>query len=284
MSGVQDPIPSEYEKQVIREIEAWRNPPETWYSAATRTVKSTWNDVTNLVRRVPGVEWTMDNVVSGLLDLTNEITQDSVWSDAVFKQFREAGHDVGGLADIHNLDLEHIDGVISGLDKKYTALAAAEGGATGLAGAAGIVPDLVALVSINLRAAGEYATYCGFDIAQPRERLYALELLDEVADSNDHTKDVTLAPAVRTASKVARNQSTQVLEQMGVMNAIERVARALGIKLTSKKLAQVVPVTGAVVGAGFNAMYTAKVCKSAHFLYRERFLRRKYGDEPASTT
>lgn len=37
------------------------------------------------------------------------------------------------------------------------------------------------------------------------------------------------------------------------------------------------PVVGAAVGAGFNAYYTSKVCDAAFYLYRERFLQRKYG-------
>jgi len=270
-------IPSEYEKRAITDILAWHNPPRTWYSMAQEKMSATWNDVTEMVRKVPGVEWTMDNVVAGLLDLTNEITQDTVWTDAVFKDFQKAGHSVSTLEDVYSLDLEAVDSTAFGLDKKYTALAAAEGTATGLAGAAGIVPDLVALVSINLRAVGEHATYCGFDIKIPEERLFALELLDTVAQPSNKTKDVTLAPAMRTATRVARTQSTQALEQMGVMNAIERVARALGVKLTEAKLAQVIPVAGAVVGGGFNAIYTSKVCKTAYILYRERFLIRKYG-------
>lgn len=274
--------PSLYEQNALAEIDAWRNPPRTWYSTAKEKAESTWNDVTDVVRKVPGVEWTMDNVVAGVLDLTNEITQDSVWTDAVFKQFKEAGHDVSDHEDILALDLETIDNTSTGLGKKYTALAAAEGTATGLAGAAGIVPDLIALVSINLRAAGEYATYCGFDVARPEERLFALQLLDQVAQPSDKTKDVTIAPAVRTATRVARTQSTQALEQMGLMNAIERAARALGMKLTGAKLAQIIPVTGAVIGGGFNALYTSKVCKTAHYLYRERFLIDKYGVDVSS--
>ena len=274
--------PSEYERRALEEIAAWRNPPRTWYSSAKEKAESAWNDVTDVLRRVPGVEWTMDNVVTGLLDLTNEITQDTVWTDAVFKQFNDAGHRVENHVDIHLLDLEDVDAIADGLGKKYTALAAAEGTATGLAGAAGIVPDLIALVSLNLRAAGEYATYCGFEVTQPEERLYALELLDHVAQPSTKTKDVTLAPAVRTATRVARTQSTQALEQMGLMNAIERAARALGMKLTGAKLAQIIPVTGAIIGGGFNAYYTSKVCRVAHFLYRERFLIQKYGGEIAS--
>lgn len=275
-------MPSDYERGAIEEIALWRNPPRTWYDDAKEKAETVWNDVTDLIRRVPGVEWTMDNVVAGLLDLTNEITQDTVWADAVYKQFRDAGQLVQSHEDIHELDLEVVDSISDGLNRKYAALAAAEGTVTGLAGAAGIVPDLIALVSLNLRAAGEYATYCGFDVADPDERLFALELLDDVARPSNKTKDVTLAPAVRTATRVARTQSTQTLEQIGLMNAIERAARALGLRLTGAKLAQIVPVTGAVIGGGFNAYYTTRVCKTAFYLYRERFLIRKYGTDLAS--
>jgi hypothetical protein len=38
------------------------------------------------------------------------------------------------------------------------------------------------------------------------------------------------------------------------------------------------PEVGAFVGGGFNTYYTMKVCDAAYFLYRERFLAKKYGD------
>jgi hypothetical protein len=34
-----------------------------------------------------------------------------------------------------------------------------------------------------------------------------------------------------------------------------------------------------VVGGGFNTYFTNKVCDAAFYLYRERFLARKYGDD-----
>ncbi len=278
MGSRADLKPSAYEESAIDELLSWRTPDESWYAKWTDRAADTWNEVTNLIRKVPGVEWTMDNVVTGLLDLTNEITQDSVWIEAVYKDYQDAGHAVENHRHIHALDLEQVDDIVSGLDTKYTALAAAEGTATGLAGAAGILPDLIGLVSINLRAAGEFASYCGFDIRKPEERLFALQLLDHVARPSTRAKDMTLSPAVRTATRVARTQSSQALEQMGIMNAIERAARALGMHLTGAKLAQIVPVTGAVIAGGFNAIYTTKVCKSARYLYRERFLIQKYGD------
>ncbi|NNF04671.1 MAG: EcsC family protein [Rhodothermales bacterium] len=268
---------SAYERRALADIQAWKEPSTGWMSSLSDATSKAWNDVTDLVHRIPGVEWTMDNVIAGLVDLTNEITQDSVWTDAVYRDFRKRGFDVQEPTDVRELDLEHIDEVTGGLEQKYIGLATAEGAATGLAGAAGIAPDLIALVSINLRAAGEYAAYCGFDVKQPVERVYALELLDYVASSGNNKKEITIAPAVRSASKAARTQGIQLLEQVGVGNAVEALARRLGIHLTEKKMAQMVPVTGAFLGGGLNYLYTRKVCQTARFLYRERFLIAKYG-------
>lgn len=270
---------SDYERRALADIQAWKEPSTGWMSSLSDATTRAWNGVTDLVHRIPGVEWTMENVVAGLVDLTNEITQDSVWTEAVYKDFRKRGYEVHEPDHVLTLDLEHIDTVTGGLEQKYIGLATAEGAATGLAGAAGIAPDLIALVSINLRAAGEYATYCGFDVSQAEERVYALELLDYVASSGNNRKDLTIAPVVRSASKAARTQGMQLLEQVGVANAVEAIARRLGIHLTEKKMAQMVPVTGAFLGGGLNYLYTRKVCRTARFMYRERFLLAKYGPD-----
>jgi hypothetical protein len=156
-------------------------------------------------------------------------------------------------------------------------VAAAEGAATGYAGAAGILPDVVALVALNLRAAGEYATYCGFDLRDPTERFFALQVLNAVSQPTDAAKQAALVPVIRVSRALARRQTLQTIEQVTLTQAIRNAARALGIQLTRRKLAQVVPVAGAVVGSGFNAYYTSKVCDAAYFLYRERMLMTKYG-------
>jgi hypothetical protein len=44
-------------------------------------------------------------------------------------------------------------------------------------GLPGIPPDVVALISLNLRAIGEYATYYGFNINSQEERLFVMNVL-----------------------------------------------------------------------------------------------------------
>lgn len=273
--------PSAYERLALREIEIWKTPQQNWFTKTARRVNGTLRSVSDLVHQVPGVDWVVDNVFSNLLTLTNELTQDTVWKDAIYDDYRLAGHTtVFGPEDVFDLDLEAVDGCLDGLDTKYRVLAAAEGAATGYAGAAGLVPDIVALVALTLRAAGEYAAYCGFDIGDPRERLYALQLLSFATDPADApTKSAALVPVMRTAHAIAKRQTSQVVEQLALGRAFRNALRALGIRLTQAKLAQALPVTGAVVGGSFNAYFSSKVCDTAFFLYRERFLLQKYGPE-----
>ena len=271
--------PSEYEREAFRRILQWRNPERSALKRAAGWMQDRMGEVTDLVRKIPGVDWTIENVMAGLLQVTNEITQDSVWADAIHEEYRQSGHPVRHPAHIRRLDLADVDRVMAGLGHKYRALAAVEGAATGFAGASGIVPDLVALVALNLRAAGEHAAYCGFDVAEPAERLFALRILDHVSRSDSKAADVAMTPVLSVVTRVAKSQSKNAMEQAGMSRAIENLVKKLGLHLSEAKLAQAVPVTGAVIGSAFNTYYTDQVCRAAYHLYRERFLFEKYGPE-----
>lgn len=276
-------MPSAYERQALREIHQWKNPKVGWLGKAVDKFNQGLHSVANLVRKVPGVDWTIDNVVSGLLRLTNEIIQDSVWIEAIYKEYRAAGHAVHSPDDIHALDLEAIDKVLAGLDTKYCAVTTAQGAAAGFAGLAGILPDVLGLVAFNLRAAGEYATYCGYDMKQPSERLYALQILHVVSLPPEAKREAALVPVSSVSHAIAQQQTVQTIEQAAVSGSIRGIAKALGTRLTKIKLAQLLPMTGAFVGGGFNGFYTTKVCAAAFHLYRERLLIEKYGVEILAT-
>ncbi len=105
--------------------------------------------VTDLARKVPGVEWTIDNVISGLLVLMNEITHDWISTESIYNQFNSDGHIINSPGDVFKLDLEHVDNAARNLSQTYTTLAGLEGAATGFVGLPGIVPDIVGLTAIN---------------------------------------------------------------------------------------------------------------------------------------
>jgi uncharacterized protein (DUF697 family) len=213
------------------------------------------------------------------------VAQWSVRPEAIYSEFREAGHaGINKSSDLFDLDLEIIGRTVGWLDAKYKGIALAEGAGTGSVGLPGIPADLVALLTLTLRAIGEYATYYGFDVSSQQERLFALNVLGLASSPTDSSKALALAQLVRIAQDVAKKRTWQQLEQHAFVQLIQQLAKALGVRLTKAKLAQVIPVAGAAVGGGFNAYFTYKVCDAAYYLYRERFLAQKYGPDVIEVT
>ena len=178
------------------------------------------------------------------------------------------------LDDVRALDLYVVDDTISGVDLRYRTVTAAQGVAAGFAGLAGLVPDIVGLIGLNLRAAGEYATYCGFDITTEAERIYALQILH--SQVGPARQEEGLVPVNSVPAVVADHHTKTAVEQVALSASLKGLTRALAQRLTTFKLAQVVPAAGAIVGGGANALYTSKVCTAALNLYRERRLLDKY--------
>ncbi len=269
-----------YEKAALAEIEAWKSPPSTWFSKTLDVLSWPLDKAGELVLDTPGVGFVLRKTVGGLVDLGNDVAQWSVRPEAIYSEFRDAGcGNVHVASDVYRLDLRDVDRVVGYLGAKYKGLAAGEGATTGAIGMLGIPPDIIALITMNLRAIGEYATYYGFDISSQHERLFAMNLLGLASGPTDTAKTLAMAQLVRIAQDVARKKTWDQLQKHAFVKVIQQIAKALGIRLTKAKLAQVVPAAGAIVGAGFNVYFTSKVCAAAYNLYRQRFLAEKYGPE-----
>jgi len=200
--------------------------------------------------------------------------------EAIFEEYRKSGDgNVHAAGDLASLDLEHVDRAIGRLGVKYKGLALTEGAAFGAMGLPGIPLDIVALVTLTLRAIGEYATYCGFDMSLQHEQVYAMHVLGLASSPNDAAKGVAMAELVKIAKDVALKKTWSDLQRHAFVKLMQQIAKALGVRLTKAKLAQFVPYAGAIVGGGFNVYFTSKVCDAAYFLYRERFLAAKYGPD-----
>ena len=271
---------SEYEKAALDSIHQWKNPQLDWWGRTMDIINYPLNKAGKLITDTPGVDWVVAKAIGGLLDLLNELAHMSVRPDAIYQDFHKAGYDnIKTPKDIVSLDLEDVDRVNGWLGAKYKSIATAEGAGAGYVGLVGIPPDIVALITLNLRAIGEYATYYGFDISLQQERLFALNILGLASSPSDAAKQVAMAQLVKIAQDAALKKTWKVLNTHTFVQIIKTITSSLGIRLTKAKLAQIVPVTGAVVGAGFNAYFTNKVCNAAFYLYRERFLAEKYGPE-----
>ncbi|MBF0503097.1 MAG: EcsC family protein [Candidatus Riflebacteria bacterium] len=271
---------SVYEKEALIEIHEWKNPRITWFDSALEKINYPLAKAGELVLDAPLIGDVLQKTVKGIIEIASDVAHFSVRPDSIYTEFSSRGvQKVRKLEDIYNLDLCEVDKAIGFLAAKYKGLALAEGVTTGAAGLPGIPVDICALITLNLRAIGEYATYCGFDITTQHERLFAMNVLSFSSSPTDASKQVAMSQLVKIAEEVAKKRAWNELEKSAFVKIIQAIAKAIGVRLTKAKLAQIIPVAGAIIGGGFNSYFTSKVCDAAYFLYRERFLARKYGVE-----
>ena len=291
MSDLEGPVRlaslSEYERAALKQIHEWKNPELGWFGQTMKQIgwprpidhlTTLLNNAGDAITQNALLD-VINKALAGTVRVLGDAASWSVSPKARYSEYRKAEHDVHRRTDIFRLDLEDVDGIIGWLDAKYTGLAFAQGATTGAAGLPGLILDVPALVALNLRAIAEYATYYGFDVSLQRERLFAMQVLGLASSTDIAIKQTTMVQLARLAEDAARKKTWKTIEESALLVVIQRIAKALGIRLTKAKLAQAAPILGAAVGGGFNAYYTARVCDAASHLYRERFLAEKYGPD-----
>lgn len=268
---------TDYDKNALQQIHVWKNPQRGFLAKSFELISKPLNSAGELVLSTPVVGEAIQSSVQGLVGVCNDAALWSVRPEAIFEEFRNDGHvHINHYEDIETLRLEDIDKTVGWLAAKYKGIALAEGAGTGMIGIAGMAIDIPTLITLNLRAIGEYATYYGFDITRQEERLFAFNILGLSSASSTMAKNVAMAQLVKISQQVAKKVTWEQLEKQVFVQIIKQIANSLGIRLTKAKLAQMIPVAGAAVGGGYNSYFTSNVCEAAYHLYRERFLAVKY--------
>jgi hypothetical protein len=300
-----------YDRRAWAEIERWR---ERRLTARTRRVipqkvRDKVSDAGRTAKErfdsLPGAgefEALFVKALGGLVDVGSRAAMATVRDGAILNAYRKRGHDVQVIEDIAKVELRDIDQVKPNLAMAYTATATVEGAAAGFvisggeivaaggsvagtgAGAApgiGVIVGVMAadaaavLVAAN-RAVAHAAAYYGYDLDHPDERLFALAVLS-MGTAAETGKAAAYIELNKLVQMLARRATWEQLRQNVVTGVIEKVFTRLGFRITQRKLGQAVPVVGTLIGAGMNARLLSSVIDDADHIYRERFLRERYG-------
>lgn len=268
-----------YEAQVRQEIEDWKNPEKSILDKALSTFSMPIEKAGDALMSSPQLGDTLKQATEKTLTTLSDAANWSLDVQNVIKSYQKeddiaAESSVKKLEDIQSLPIAVVDKQVKLFKSKYVAMTSAQGVTTGIVGWAGIPADIVGLLTANLRAIGEYATYFGFDMSDKGEQLFAMSLLaiatSASADERQAALDDTLS-MIREPEKMAFNKISEEL----MSRVLRQTATKVATNLVKTKAAQLIPAVGAVVAGGVNASYTASVCEAAHQCYRERFLHRK---------
>jgi len=267
-----------YEAQVREDIEGWKKPDKSILDKALSVINTPIVEAGDALMNAPqfgeALKQATEQSITTLSDAANWTLNTTDVIEAYHNESDTAGTSITTLSDIERLPIAVVDKQVKHFKSKYVAVTSAQGVTTGVVGWAGIPADVVALITANLRAIGEYATYYGFDINNEGEQLFAMSLL-AVATSNsaeerqaalDDTYAMVKDPETLAFNKVNEEVMSRVLRQ---------TATKVATNIVKTKAAQIIPAVGAVVAGSVNASYTASVCEAAYQCYRERFLDRQ---------
>lgn len=195
----------------------------------------------------------------------------------VLAAYRAQGHEITELAQVRGLGVADVLAVRPHLARAYAIAAAVQGGLTGalgglvtarpvvvLATAAGVLgADSVLTTATCVRAVAHVGAYYGYDPRTEAERAVVLAVLaTSLATPGNATVSAhaQLRALVRGATTTGPAAGTVVAQLSG-----------------PREFAPLVPALGIVLGALLTARLVARVVDDADHLYRERFLREKYG-------
>jgi uncharacterized protein (DUF697 family) len=158
------------------------------------------------------------------------------------------------------------EAVIQERIKSYQKTAAAEGGITGAGGILLGLADFPLLIAIKIKMLYDIASMYGFDIKDYKERLYMLHIFQLAFSSDEHRRNVFLQMADWDAKAHLLPQDINEFD----WRIFQQEYRDY---IDLAKMAQLIPVIGAPVGAVVNYRLLKKLGITAMNAYRMRLMK-----------
>ncbi|RZJ81511.1 MAG: EcsC family protein [Flavobacterium sp.] len=163
----------------------------------------------------------------------------------------------------HSISFMHREALVKSKIDSYSKTGAAEGGITGAGGFLMSMADFPILIGIKIKMLFEIASLYGFDVRDYRERLYILHIFQLAFSSKVGTQ--------RTFKQMQNwDQKLIVLPGTAEQFDWQTFQQEYRDYIDIAKMAQLLPVVGAAVGAVANYQLIKKLGKTAMMAYRMR--------------
>jgi hypothetical protein len=267
---------TDYERRAQREIEQWeRGANESLLQQALgfalKPVDWAFNQF------VP--DGVVDQLGSALTQALGALNDASAWTydeQDLLAKARAAELEVDDVEDLRDQPLEALDALAGSVAGPNTIMAALSGGGAGLGGALFVAADIPILFTINFRLIQQIGAAYGFPMKGPDFQPLVLSIFNVAASGSrqaksDALRELSVAGAAFAHGSGYRGRPAQGMarEQVG------HIPREIAKNLAARKLAQLIPIAGAAVGAGVNYWFTDQTAKAATQLFRALYLERK---------
>jgi hypothetical protein len=277
------PDMNDYERRAIEEVEKFFKQPEE--GALGRISRALFKPVELVTERIvpDAVLETAGDAIEVTLKGITSLSDKTVTTGQVLTEARRLGIPASTVADLRTHDLEPLDQLSRAVASQNSLIALMEGAGCGLGGVALLAADIPLLFGIAFRVVRLIGCAYGVDPNAPHEKLMAFKIF-ELAAGGTRDRYGSLLELEALQDELdgldAAERAEKAVVLSGLIASREAVKR-ITLMLMRRKLAQLIPIAGAAVGAGFNYLFVSDVSECARQVYRRRYLADKIKrDEP----
>lgn len=246
-------MPAPYVEQVLREQDAFRDAGPALLPKAVRKISKPLSILTN--KLVP-------------VEVIEAAIRGADWAASTSIRKAAISHDFSSL--------QECDEAVADIRRWALGYAVTGGGAAGAFGALGLAIDVPATIALALRTVRLTGLSYGFGGDSEAERIYVLDVLQVAGANSSKDRNEALRKLEERRAGMGREDWQKIVrltgQSTGSVAAVHKVAATLGVNLTTRKVAQLMPFLGAAIGAGVNAAFQNDVAAAARFAYRARWL------------
>ncbi len=262
-----------YEKNVQREIEKWHQAQGNLIAQALSWAAKPMDWVVERVS--PEIIDQASDAVERFLTLLNDASEWTYDAADVLAEARRRGLQAERIETLRAQPLEELDPLARSFFTQNAVLAAVEGGGTGLGGAMLIAADIPLLFTINFRLIQQIGAAYGFSLKGEASRPLVLAIFNVAAAGskdarNDALREISVAAAAFAHESGYRGRVSGTLRDQN-----RHIPREIAKNIVGRKLAQLIPLAGAAVGAGINYWFTLQTAEAAFMLFRALLLETK---------
>jgi hypothetical protein len=267
---------NDYERGVQREIERWeRGGSDTLFNQALGLAMRPLDWAMD--RFVPeSVVNTLGEALNAALGTLNDASEWTYDADDLLEKARAMGIEVERVEDLRDRPLEEIDRLARSLVSQNALMAALSGGGAGLGGFVLVAADVPILFTVNFRLIQQIGAAYGFPMRGPEFKPLVLAIFNVAASGSREAKSDALRELSVAGAAFAHGSGYRGRPAQGTFREqIGHVPREIAKSLAARKLAQMIPVAGAAIGAGVNYWFTDQTAEAALMLFRALYLERK---------
>lgn len=261
---------TEYEQQQLLQLQRWVRQPPGW---GTRALAKPAGNLASLAQSIVPV-----SALRAALTRLDELAQQFDGRDAVLQAAQ-----VGSLAELRARPLADCDALAQKFTRRAMLMGGAGGALLGVAGAAGMVADVPALLGLALNTIHRTALCYGEEGLGAGRQSMAIGIFALASANSLEEKNAAFAALRREGDLIdlawregVERVAERELAKEAAIFSLQTLSQRIGLHLGKRKALGVVPVLGAAVGASMNAWYVHDVATVARYVYQDRWLRARY--------